>query len=117
MSAQTSSDTTDTSDALALLPVPDLDGLSDAQTRGRDCVWCGIALTPATAFGLGEHMSPLSGTISPMRWFPRSCRNCAHHYAFAALHDHAPRCEQCVDNADQCPAGVGLRRIMRDTRS
>lgn len=106
----------DTQEALALLPIPDLDGLSDGQTRGTTCVWCGIGLTPATAVGLGERMSPLSGSTSPMRWFPRSCRSCANPAALKALHDHAPGCEQCVDNGALCPVFRVLARLMRETR-
>ena len=115
---QTSEDTTQ--QALALLRLPGLDGLTDEQTRGATCVWCPAdspPLTAETAVDLGEHMSPLSGSTSPMRWFPRGCHVCTHHYEFAALHDHAPLCQECVDNVDECPEGVGLRRLMRDTRS
>ena len=114
MRAQPSSDTTETEDALALLPLPDLDGLTDDQTRGATCVWCPVdspPLTVETAIDLGEHMSLLSGSTSPMRWFPRSCRAHAAHAALKALHDHAPSCEQCTDDPACCEIGRVLRRV------
>ena len=104
----------DIEDALALLPLPDLDGLTDDQTRGATCVWCPVdspPLTVETAIDLGEHMSLLSGSTSPMRWFPRSCRDCTAAYALRALHDHVLRCEQCTDNPACCDVGRVLRRL------
>ena len=109
----------DTQQALALLPLPDLDGLTDAQTRGTTCVWCppdSPPLTAETAVELGEHLSALSGSSSPMRWFPRACHKCANPAALKALHDHAPGCEQCVDNAALCAVFRTLPRLMRETR-
>lgn len=102
-------------EAMALLQLPDLDGLSDQQTRGTACAFDGIALTPE-AVDLGERLSPLSGSTSPMRWFPRACRRCVHDAAYRALFDHAPLCEQCVDNAAGCDTAVALRRLMREYR-
>jgi hypothetical protein len=107
-----------TGEALALLPLPDLDGLTDEQARGAVCVWDATEppLTGDVAVDLGEHMSPLEGTISPMRWFPRACHRHVHDAAYAALMDHAPRCEQCVDEAAGCDMAVALRRLMREHR-
>jgi hypothetical protein len=105
-------------EALALLPLPDLDGLTDEQARGAVCVWDATEppLTGDVAVDLGEHMSPLEGTISPMRWFPRGCRRHVHDAAHRVLMDHAPRCEQCVENVADCDTGRALLRLMREHR-
>jgi hypothetical protein len=103
-------------EALALLALPDLDGLTDGQTRGAICVWGRDEdrLTPETAVDLGEHLSPLRGSTSQMRWFPRACNACTGEAAFRALHEHAPTCEQCVDDASRCEIGRALWRLVRD---
>jgi hypothetical protein len=103
-------------DALALLVLPPLDGLTDAQTRGRTCVRDGVPLTAATVVDLGERMSPLKSTGTDMRWYPRVCRTCIPALALETLHAHAPECEQCVDDASHCEIGVALRRLMREYR-
>ena len=107
-----------TPEAFALLALPDLDGLADAQTRGATCVWCpdDTPLTADTAVDLGEHISPLDGREPGMRWFPRAHGRCVQSAALAALHDHAPLCEQCVDDASNCETGLTLRRLMREYR-
>lgn len=103
---------------LALLELPALNGLSDAQTRGAACVWCrdDAPLTAESAVDLGEHISPLDGREPGMRWFPRAHRRCVQAAALAVLHDHAPLCEQCVDDASTCDTGLTLRRLMREYR-
>lgn len=113
---QTSEDTTQ--HALALLDVPELDDLTDDQTKGRTCIWCHEELDAADV-DLGERMSPLSGSTSPMRWFPRADSACVYVHAMRALHNHAPGCQPCAKSAtmDDCPSGRGLRRLMRDHRS
>lgn len=108
--------TQDTVRAIALLPLPDLNTRTDDQTRGKTCVWDGIPLTSETTVDLGERLSPLNGSTSPMRWFPRACRSCVQRAALRALHDHAPLCEQCVDDASGCDTGMELRRLMREYR-
>jgi len=108
----------DVQHALSLLDVPELDGLTDDQTRGSSCVWCHEDLD-AAAVDLGERMSALSGSSSPMRWFPRADSACVYVHAMRAMHDHVPGCRQCArrETLDQCAAGRGLRRLMRDHRS
>lgn len=115
MSAETRS-TSNVPDALALLQVPGLDRLVERQVHGTACVWDGVPLTVGTGVDLGERMSPQEGTASPMRWFPRACRPCVHTAAYRALLDHAPSCEQCVDDAAGCEIAVALRRLMREYR-
>ena len=105
-----------TIDALAILALPDLDALTDAQTRGKTCVWDAAALTTSTAVDLGERMSPLAATGRDMRWFPRACRSCVPTIAHHTLYGHAPLCEQCVDDAGSCDIGVALRRVAREYR-
>lgn len=118
MGAVEDASTTQTVDALALLALPGLDGLTDEQARGAVCVWGSKEppLTGGMAVDLGERMSPLDGTTSPMRWFPRACHVCVHDAAHKVLMDHAPSCEQCVDNAAECPTGRALLRLMREHR-
>ncbi|MEU1272948.1 hypothetical protein [Streptomyces sp. NPDC005799] len=106
----------ETIDALALLALPSLDKLTDEQTKGRACVRDGVPLLPGQPVDLGERMSELSGSSSPMRWFPRACRTCVHGLAYSTLLDHAPSCEQCVDNAAGCETGAALHRLMREYR-
>lgn len=106
----------DTIDAIALLTLPDLDGLTDRQVRGTTCVWDSALLRADTAVDLGERMTEVSGTSSPMRWFPRACRRCVHTAAYSTLMNHAPSCEQCVDDAAGCDLAVALRRLMREYR-
>jgi hypothetical protein len=109
--------TTQTIDALALLVLPALDGLSKGQVRGAACIWCDKTLTADTAVDLGERRHKrLDGHYST---FPRACRAChrhTHDAAYAALMDHAPSCEQCVDDAAGCDTAVALRRLMREHR-
>jgi hypothetical protein len=100
----------------AALELPALDGLTDDQVRGADCVWCKTRLTAETAVDLGEHMSPLSGTTSPMRWFPRACSADTAKRAHAALAAHAPECEQCADDPGRCDTGRWLHRLVRENR-
>ena len=42
-----------TVEAAALLPLPDMARMSDAQVRGAACAWCAVVLAPATAVDLG----------------------------------------------------------------
>lgn len=107
---------TTTIEALALLAVPALDDLTDDQTRGAICVWDRneTRLTAETAIDLGVHSSTLTGSTTPMTWFPRACRHHTGQAALSALHEHAPTCEPCVNNAEQCDTGRVLRRIIRD---
>ncbi|MEU1597274.1 hypothetical protein ABZ468_31590 [Streptomyces sp. NPDC005708] len=88
--------------------------LGEAQQRGAACVWCAQTLTAETALDLGERrIKVLDGDITA---FPRGCRPCTADAAYRALMDHAPRCEQCVDDAGRCDTGVALRRLMREGR-
>lgn len=97
--------------ALALLTLPNPGTASEAQVRGQHCVWCGITLSPDTAVDLGPRRQP--ALDSEYNWFPRGCRACTAPYALSALHDHAPRCEQCTDDPDCCEVGRALIRLTR----
>jgi hypothetical protein len=110
MPAETPSSTA-TVDALALIVLPSLDGLSEEQLRGATCIWCGHGLTTDTAVDLGERRHKrLDGHYST---FPRGCRADAHRAAVQALHDHAGLCEQCVDDPGACSEGMALYRLVR----
>jgi len=104
----------DTIDAFALLPLPSLDTLTDQQVRGTACVWDGIPLANGVAVDLESREATRAG--QPFSWFPRGCRKCVHDQAYRTLLDHAPSCEQCVDDAAQCGVGLALRRLMREYR-
>jgi hypothetical protein len=101
--------TTGTIDAFALLAIPDPGTVSEAQVRGKACVWCAATLVAETAVDLGPRRKPVLD--SSHQWFPRGCRTCTAAYALRALHDHAPRCEQCTDDPACCDAGRALRRL------
>lgn len=111
------SDTASTSPAhaaLALLSLPPLDGLTVRQVRGASCIWCDLPLTAETAVDLGERRHKrLDGHYST---FPRGCHRCTGRAALAALHDHAPDCTVCTDNAAGCDVGAVLLRMIRDGR-
>ena len=99
-------------DVLALLTVPAFATMSDDQVRGKTCAWCGIFLAPETAVDLGvRRLRILDQHVSR---FPRGCRQCTGQAAYNALFDHAPMCEQCVDNAAGCETGRGLRRLVKE---
>lgn len=101
---------------LPFLVLPSLDALKDDQTRGATCVWCNDRLTAAMAVDLGEQMSPLKGSTSPMRWPPRACPRCTGERAHTALFGHSATCEQCVDEAGGCEIGRGLYDLVRRYR-
>ena len=103
-------------EVLALLPLPDLDTRTDDQTRGRTCVWDSTPLIAETAIDLGERMSPLDGSASLMRWFPRACTTCVREAATAAIRDHTGTCEQCTDNAALCEIRAALEQLTREGR-
>ncbi|MCG7203940.1 hypothetical protein [Streptomyces arenae] len=100
-----------TVDALALLELPALDGLTQGQVRGADCIWCGDQLSPETAVDLGErrHKRP-GGRFST---FPRACPACVLDTAKDAFWTHPGSCEQCADDATICETSTGLRQLMR----
>lgn len=104
----------DTVGVLDALELPSLDGLTDEQVRGVVCAWdCNEErLTVETAVDLGERMSPLSGSTSPVRWFPRACHRHVGEAAYLALFGHAPECERCKVDPD-CPFAVAVRQLMR----
>jgi hypothetical protein len=112
VSARPAVDTSRRSDVLALLPLPEHDAVSRQQRRGAACVWDAIALTPTTAVDLGARPIRPGGHYV---WFPRGCRRCVGVRARAAIRDHAPSCEQCVDDASQCQTRTALEHLARET--
>ncbi|MET8826130.1 hypothetical protein ABZX40_13740 [Streptomyces sp. NPDC004610] len=100
-------------EALALLALPVLAALTPDQERGAVCVWgrSEAPLNAKTAINLGEQQAD-----DGRHWFPRACHPHTKTHAYRALLDHAPLCEQCVDNANGCEIGVTLRRLMREGR-
>lgn len=108
---QTSSEDRHLSNVLALLPFPDHEQMSQQQRRGTACVWDGITLAPDTAVDLGSRPLRPGGDYT---WYPRACRRCVGDHALRALHDHAPYCELCVENAAECEVGRVLVRLIRE---
>lgn len=104
------SDTAGTQPALAALPLPEYDDLTQDQARGATCVWSGTRLTGETAVDLGPRRDG-DGT-----WFPRACRPCAAKQTMDALVEHSHGCEQCVDDHNLCPEGSTLVRAVREAR-
>lgn len=98
---------------LSVLVLPSLDDVTDDQSRGATCVWDGVPLKTDMAVGLGEQLSPLTGTPAPMRWMPRACPACVLDRATRARFAHAPTCEQCADNAALCEIGRGLQELVK----
>ncbi len=96
---------------LELLALPEFDGLDGDQIRGRACVWCGCGPLTVTAVDFGVRMGSQC-----RRWYPRSCGPCAGEHAHRGLFQHAPMCEQCVDEAGQCTVGRILYRLIREGR-
>lgn len=106
--------TSATDSPLSLILLPALDGLSQEQVRGAECIWCTVGLDTATAVDLGERRHKrLDGHYST---FPRSCRRCAGEAAVRALRDHAGQCEQCTDDASLCKTRTALDQVARETR-
>lgn len=102
--------------AIAELTMPDLATLTDAQIEGRVCVWDRHEepLTGELAVDLGERMAEVSGTASPMRWFPRSCRQHVGEHAYVALFNHTlETCEPCRDSETCATGGALLRLFLR----
>lgn len=102
-----------TAAVLDLLPLPDLDALTDQQRRGAICVWDSRhgVLTTTTAVDLGEYPAG-DGTVC----FLRACKACAQRFALEALQIHSGSCEPCAIDHTQCPPGLALVRMVRDAR-
>ncbi|MFF1694938.1 hypothetical protein ACFVXC_15090 [Streptomyces sp. NPDC058257] len=81
-----------------------------AQTCGRVCVFCAVALSTETAVELG------SRTDVDFTWFPRSCRLCVVRPAYRAVLDHTQQCMQCADNPALCADGYALRHALNEVR-
>lgn len=96
------------------VPVPDPEGLTEQQVRGRACVWCAVALNNATAIDLGTREQQAHGTLT--HWFPRTCRPCAVLHAYRAQLDHMQSCMQCADEPARCDEGSALRLALRLVR-
>jgi hypothetical protein len=96
--------------APALVELPEIENLSDAQADGRQCVWCQLHLLHSRSIDLGERMA------EERRIFPRGCRACVTRYVYRQLLAHSGSCEQCADDASLCADTADLRRILREAR-
>lgn len=103
-----------TQEALTLLPIPGLTGLSQEQVRGAACIWCDTGLDTATAVDLGERRHKrLDGRYST---FPRACPACAREAAVRVLRVHRGTCEQCTDDTTLCDVRTALEHLTREGR-
>jgi hypothetical protein len=107
-------ETAATATGAEVLELPALDVLTEPQVRGQACVWDAVPLSGIAAVDLGTRTASRAGRST--HWFPRGCPRCVAEAALRALHAHAPSCEQCVDDAAECPEGLALRRLMRNVR-
>lgn len=94
--------------------LPDLAALSVAQTCGRACVWCAVALTTENAVELGTRSERRFDT--DFVWFPRGCRLCTEPHAYGALLDHIQSCEECAAETGRCAEGSTLRQTLKGVR-
>lgn len=99
-----------TVDAIAMLPLPDLVGLSAHQIEGRVCVWGGEALSGSSPVDLGSRSyEGESGTATA---FPRACPVCTSRAAQGVLFDHGTDCMDC-SGEEPCPVARALYRVVR----
>jgi hypothetical protein len=101
-------------EALALLPLPSLDGLTEPQVRGTACVWDGVPLLRVAAVNLGPRPKKRLG--QPWQWFPQACPRCVREAAIRALREHHGMCEQCTDDATICRIRRALEQLAREGR-
>ncbi|MBX9392293.1 hypothetical protein K4749_01445 [Streptomyces sp. TRM72054] len=96
-----------TSSALALLPLPDFNALTQQQAEGHACVWDGIPLTTENAVDLGAR------TVDGVQRFPRACPRCVGERARAALFEHCFECDPCSQTVPghACDTGTALMRL------
>jgi hypothetical protein len=84
-----------------------LDVLTDGQRRGATCVWHGgKRLIVEKVVDLGEHMSPLRGSTTLIRWFPRACHTCVANRARHGLFAHCTTYKDGADEAGRCAMGA-----------
>lgn len=98
-----------TVDALALLPIPTLDGLSEQQLVGNVCVWGGETLTGETAIRLNTRK------LDDRLVFPRGCRSCVSRAAMRVLFTHSTGTDACqaCQTEPACETGRALARVIR----
>jgi len=103
-----------THEALALLPLPSLDGLTEQQVRGTACVWDGVPLLGTAAVNLGPRPKKRLGQT--YQWFPQGCTRCVREAAIRVVRVHKGACEQCTDNASVCDVRAALEHLAREGR-
>ncbi|MFD5656902.1 hypothetical protein [Streptomyces hirsutus] len=99
------------SSALPMLPLPQVLGLSYAQRRGAECVWCSTPLTAETARNLGERPTP-----EGVRIWPRGCTPCTRTAARRVASLHTDSCQRCIRNEERCPDRRALRDLALEGR-
>ncbi|GAA2222070.1 hypothetical protein [Streptomyces nogalater] len=88
------------------IPLPRLELLSDARTRGAECVWGGERLTVETAIDLGKH------TDNGFSWFPRACLRCTRSAVRTARDTHPDRCTECPGPTSLCDTRRALHDLL-----
>lgn len=97
-----------TAAALAALPIPDLDHLSEQQLDGHVCAWGGETLTVQTAVTVGECVH------AGRRVFLRGCRTDVGRIAMGALWEHCTGAQPCATckKSPECVTGRALNRLI-----
>jgi len=115
VSAQSDTDASTRSEALAILTLPAIDRLTERQVRGITCIWdVRHPLHAAIAVDLGVREASRAG--APVTWYPRACRSCVHLAAYATLQTHAVNREECPGDVEACETCRALLRLLRETR-
>ncbi|MGW2954134.1 hypothetical protein [Streptomyces eurythermus] len=92
------------------IPLPRLELLSDARTRGAECVWGGDRLTIETAIDLGKHVD------DGFSWFPRACMRCTRDAVRNARNTHPGRCTECKAPTAPCDTRRVLHELLLELR-
>ncbi len=100
---------------LALLPLPDLNTVSEPQFKGIACVWGGEPVDTATAVDLGQRR--IHGPVGTITASPRACRSCTGKAVceFQSL-GHGMDCELCTERTAECAIGSALIRLRKELR-
>ncbi|MBK3524797.1 hypothetical protein JHN54_24695 [Streptomyces sp. MBT70] len=97
----------------ALVPhivLPRLELLSEARTRGAECVWGGERLTIETAIDLRVH------TNNGFNWYPRACRRCTKAAVRTARDTHPDQCTECTGPTKLCETRRALHNLLMELR-
>jgi hypothetical protein len=96
--------------ALEMLPMPRVRGLTSAQITGRACPWCRQAFDADAGIALGTRIRPVGVRLE--QWFPRACAPCIRRQAGRVARLHTETCMRCTRHA-YCADGRALHQLAR----